>query len=462
MAVVKKITSTALVLMLTIPLAAAVVVLSIVLPVQMNRRFEAGHRLGYSEGWRDANEYRDGAPEEFHFHLSWGTLATLYSSLLFMQNNIPTYVYMGRRNTFNIDQMPGHVTHLFTGYGNHIPTDHFTNAQILNELRTHIQRIDAETEGGARFHIFIEEWFMMVAWNALLTSSICESRFQITLLSSGAGDMITPAPWDASGISQFPQRRTEFEAHLQQFRNNTGIANDVAFAFNMSNGGRYKLVAAQRPNVRFLFQFPEYYILQPNLTNEVRAELMRTNIVKKQPVDLLNMLPQYRQQTFFNAVLNNPNNRVDGQPLTRALLDTFLLREEEDKPVLIVSGTWDWVGPNNDQVVFPQPAVFQQIVDEFGDDFEIMFKPHPTGMPTGTLLTWLNNNNIRVLPPQIPMEVLMWAYPDSFIGGYSSSLYAAIPASQVLFFVGDLFGTINFLDKMGFFSYATVRFAHQI
>jgi len=436
-----------------------------VLPARIDRAFDSGFHYGRTDGWRDALDYMGRQTTEYHFYMTFGTLSTLYASLHMMTHSNHSYAYFHRRNTFNIDQKPGHVRHMFAGDTNIAPQR--SAEEVLNMARSRIRGIEeaASADRLPRFHILVEDQFMLMAFNALLSVGIPEDRYRITILSAGAGDFyIDYSPWGADSIARWgnltwAQHRDAFEYILARYReNHTATVNNHSLASSWIYNTRFQLIAAQRPNVQFYMQFPEFFLLQPGLSPTVQGELMRSRLVKMQPIDILNRLSAPSQQLFFDAYLNNPNNTFDGQPVTRALLDSFLLREAGQKPVLIVSGTTTGNIPG-EGTVFPQPAMFQQIIDHFGDRFEIMFKPHPVGPPFGELLTWLNNNNIRVLPPQIPMEVLMWAYPDSFIGGYNSSLYAAVTGSQVLFFVGGLTGAMYFIDNLGFFNYVEARFS---
>ena len=72
----------------------------------------------------------------------------------------------------------------------------------------------------------------------------------------------------------------------------------------------------------------------------------------------------------------------------------------------------------------------------YGNRYNIFFKPHPNQMPTGEYLSYITDMlGFQVLPATLPMESLLWVYPELKIGGYSSSLYMSTATGQTLFFL---------------------------
>jgi hypothetical protein len=64
------------------------------------------------------------------------------------------------------------------------------------------------------------------------------------------------------------------------------------------------------------------------------------------------------------------------------------------------------------------------------------------------------------------MEVLLWAYPNVYIGGYNSSLYLSVhDAGQVKFFIerigeeGHMDNILYVLEQNGFYQNATKRYS---
>jgi len=110
---------------------------------------------------------------------------------------------------------------------------------------------------------------------------------------------------------------------------------------------------------------------------------------------------------------------------------------------------------------FPE-TIISQIIADFGNDYKLFFKPHPSFIADNNKI---KNKEITVLPAQLPMDVLLWAYPDVSIGGYNSSLYLSVrDAGQVKFFIerigeeGHMDNILFVLDKNGFYQNVTKRY----
>lgn len=79
--------------------------------------------------------------------------------------------------------------------------------------------------------------------------------------------------------------------------------------------------------------------------------------------------------------------------------------------------------------------IIKQVVNEYGGEYKILFKPHPRAVPTEEQEQFLNSLGIKVLPAAIPIEAIMIVYPNLKLGGFASTLYlSAMEKDKVLFF----------------------------
>lgn len=393
-------------------------------------------------------------------YFTFGTLPTLYASLHFLSHSNPSYVFFTRNDTFDVAQMPNHVTQIRDVTYGTLPSSEI--AEIARETIAELE----EAYHSPNFHFFVDDLRVLLPYYALLRNEIPESRFRITLLSDGVGTyggMFTGNGVDnrfvgANGFNNWRDRRTDLNAFwlpLISSENQLTAANYEAILLNFD----LAYVASQRTNVEYWMQFPEFGLLRDDVMPEVRAELLRTNLVKVMPFNMLDQLSQTRRDIFFDATLGNPSFAVDEEVSLRTMLDGLF---DSEKPVMIISGTHSGGVSGGGYGVPSFLTALENIVATFGDDYVLMYKPHPSWNSSLSgnqpVIDFMAENDIFILPPRLPMEVLMWAYPNVFIGGYSSSLYMSARVEQVRFSIGNFAtGGINHnimyvLYQFGFFA----------
>ena len=404
--------------------------------------------LGHHHGEQDARgrqEYRVVEADVHHIYMTFGTLPTLFASLHMLTHNHPTYALFTRRDTFNISAMPDHiqlVRPLFA-YGN-VP-----NADIITAAYEVIRDIEAYNDEPT-FRFFTDDLRALLPLWAFLRNGIPAERFHITLLSDGGGSygvMFNPF-LGANGLTQWNARRTSLnDTWMPLFKGNANLSSDQINTIMFSD---YGYQVAQMVNAELWLQFPEFGFLHPDVTAAVRSELMRTSLVKRQPFDILQQLNTEMREVFFNATLNNPNHPGGS---VREHLENYL--SDPERPVLIISGTHigGGVNPNDfDDAVYAVMNAFP--------DYEIMIKPHPAQDVNASMFDTTRARGLTILPAQLPMEVLMWAFPHVYIGGYQSSLYMAAVTGQVRFFFSDQWPSgglgapnsiLHLLNEHGFF-----------
>lgn len=89
--------------------------------------------------------------------------------------------------------------------------------------------------------------------------------------------------------------------------------------------------------------------------------------------------------------------------------------------------------------------VLEQIVSEYGDDYNIFYKPHPKDRlaaiteVSGETESSLKKHGIVELPSDIPVDAILIAYPSVYVGGYVSAFYCDFVGERVLFFISEYF-----------------------
>ncbi|MCL2587333.1 MAG: hypothetical protein FWE31_03800 [Firmicutes bacterium] len=378
-------------------------------------------------GCRGGDDDKDTAQPVFYFYTTFGTLPTLYASLHMLTHTHPTFKFYGRQDTFYEGALPGHVEFMTEitrpGQGNYM----LSSAQ---SMRQRVADLDAKHEN-AMFRFFVDDLRVLMPFYAALRAGIPMERFHVTVLTDGTatyGPLFDQQYVDGLGhdaAARWAQHYNSFHnVRLPHFANQEAAPGGV---YPYVGWSHYAYVAAQLPNVEFWMQFPEYRFLV-NTNSTVQRELMTATLVKRQPADILNTLTLENRELFFEGVLNNPNFNLgenQDQPLRPILNSIFAEAEKADRPIMIISGS----NPNHSL-----SELVDQVFAEFGANgvnYTFMWKPHPARTHEDA---YMAGRGITVLPARIPMEVLLWAFPDVYIGGYQSSLYMAA-TTQVRFFM---------------------------
>lgn len=76
----------------------------------------------------------------------------------------------------------------------------------------------------------------------------------------------------------------------------------------------------------------------------------------------------------------------------------------------------------------------KQVKVDYGEEYTLLYKPHPSALPNDEQQSFLNSLDIKVLPGKMPMEAIMFVYPNIKLGGFASSLYLSAEKGQTLFF----------------------------
>lgn len=103
----------------------------------------------------------------------------------------------------------------------------------------------------------------------------------------------------------------------------------------------------------------------------------------------------------------------------------------ENGKYLIITGTRPFFG-NGSEEGFKN--TIREICNKYQNEYEILYKPHPSALPDENQEKILEENNIKILPGKIPMEAISFIYPELKLGGYASSLYMSVDKGKTLFF----------------------------
>lgn len=101
---------------------------------------------------------------------------------------------------------------------------------------------------------------------------------------------------------------------------------------------------------------------------------------------------------------------------------------------LLILGTSPTAEANANYATFNK--YIDYIVDNYGTEYKLFYKGHPSWPSSEDRLLMFANNDIAVLPNSIPVETLMLLYNDVYVGGYTSTSFQSSLVGQTLFFFG--------------------------
>lgn len=191
------------------------------------------------------------------------------------------------------------------------------------------------------------------------------------------------------------------------------------------------IMAAQRPNTELWCAYPETL---DSADSRVQAEIDKAHMPKMEP-DVMYEALSNEQKNEFLKIVNFDKDEFDKNYF------------DKDGDYLIVTGTNPFSGSFTDEA-------FADILNRIGNeysDYNILYKPHPSAVtPPSDFVKvneWLIENNVKILPGRLPMEVISWVYSDVAMGGFDSSLFMSVPQGNTKFFIAESADSLSVLTK---------------
>jgi uridine kinase len=158
----------------------------------------------------------------------------------------------------------------------------------------------------------------------------------------------------------------------------------------------------------------------PEPINELKSEREKMQIKKTSPKDIIEKLSEEENRDYLHTI------GVDKDYFDKLFLSS-------SKRSLIITDAWASINKGRFHIVG------EKIVEEYGNEFRIFYKPHPEHLllsrAQAETEVFLNAHGIVKLPSDVPIEAVLYEYPELCIGGYKSSLYSLIKGDRVRFFI---------------------------
>ncbi len=343
----------------------------------------------------------------YYFYTTFGTMPTLYAGLHLLSHNHRSYVFYERSKTFDPVQFPSYAT-VFAAEDltqNATVEDVERMRDIMKGIILEINRLDPT----AVFGLYVDDLRCRLGYDWFVAQGIDSSRVKVTMLSDGTGTY-------NNFYNYFGN-----EASAQQ--NWENYAAEVE-ALDWNHGGRYPITRAILPEFES-YTWPYYLATRPGYrlmlqdrslleteSSFIREQIDLMKIESIQPYQMLAALPKAQQQQFYRMASFDRDHFA-------------ALFEQSAKPNLIIIGT-------NGQADAQRNYV-SQVVEKYGDSYDIFFKPHPSDLSSVGYEEEFPG--LTLLPGQMPFEIFVWSLIDQIdlIGGYSSTVFLTVPLEKVGF-----------------------------
>ncbi|MCD8035458.1 MAG: sialyltransferase [Alistipes sp.] len=337
-------------------------------------------------------------------------MPALYSGLHLLSHDKPSYFFYERPQTFDPELFPDYAK-VFTAAN---PNAGATTEEIYEmgrQMKRRILEINAE-DPTAVFGLYVTDLACRAGYDWFVGQGIDSARVKVTMLSDGTGT--------------YNNFHTFFGDPATAEQNWNNYAAQVE-ALDWNHGGRYPETRAPedlvsdewiaylstRPNYRLMLQNASLMESSGPFMTQKLAEMKMESV---QPYELLTALPEDAKQEFYRMANFSYDHFKD-------------LFDASPKGNLIVLGTSHTTDESRQQ----QAAYVQRIMDQYGSEYDVFFKPHPADNSSSDYEERFPG--LTLLPGQMPFEIFVWSLLDEIdlIGGYPSTTFISVPLDKVGF-----------------------------
>lgn len=373
---------------------------------------------------------------EYNIYINTSTLPTFMAMLNIAQNDDVNGFFWTRKNTsIDIDGIKerNHNLKLSEYLGNNSETDF--KLKIVPEIKEYIKDV-LQSDSNAFFNLYVDDYRFYLDLELFGKIGIGDNRYNYYYYSDGTSSYVKYYTSkggsihrefkmrEENGYEDFLKEKEEYNQIVEKIRTNQLEYNEIPGSYFADESGigyvyDYMLIALLRDNVNYLLQYPQKIDFKDE---KVAKEMENANFVKMDLKKQFSELSEEQQKTFLSNIF-----------LDKAEFDSKYF-ENQDGKYLIITGTNPFYGDLNKEKF---EELIKKVKEDYGEEYTILYKPHPSALPNEEQQEFLENLNIKILPGKMPMEAIMFVYPNIKIGGYASSLYMSAEEGQTLFFFAE-------------------------
>lgn len=386
------------------------------------------------------NEIVRNREHEYSIYLTNETLEALFASLEVSKNKEQKgYFWTRMTSTVNIDNLNKNISNLYMSKYNGETDSKKFKEEILTEVKEYVKSVMQEDED-AYFHLYTEDVNFYIELEVFGKIGLDDSRYDVTLYTNGTLSYVRDFEiYRTNKYERFTEEKVDYLSRVENIKKNMEDYNEYpgsylvdskSKVFNNNINNDYMLISTLlRNNIKYEMQYPDKIQFEDE---KIAKEMQNAKIVKATAQEKYNELDDDAKKIFFE-IINLNKEELDKEYFTN-----------ENGNYLIITGTVP-IYEKKTQQEFER--IIKEVCDDYQDEYTILYKPHPRAIPTEEEEKIFNELNIKVLPGAIPMEAIMFIYPNLKIGGFASSLYMSADEGKTEFFFAekaeDLVSPIN-------------------
>lgn len=371
------------------------------------------------------------ADSEYNIYISSQTLPTFMAMLDISKNyNVKGFFWTQKSSSIDIDGIKNRNSNLRISENVGNAEESNFKFKLIPEIKSYIKEILQKDEN-AFFNLYVDDYRFYLDMELFGKIGISDNRYNYYYYSDGTASYVKDYTSKAgfihrefkmreiNGYDDFVKEKQEYNEIIEEIRSNKLEYNDVPGSFYADKNDYkydYMLIALLRDNVHYLLQFPQMIDFKDERVND---EMKNANFVKIDLKKQFEDLSDEQKSTFLSNIF-----------LNKTEFDEKYFIDENGK-YLIITGANPFYG-DLDKNQFE--TIMKQVKEDYGEEYTLLYKPHPSALPNDEQQKFLDNLNIKALPGRMPMEAIMFIYPNIKLGGFASSLYMSAEEGQTEFF----------------------------
>ena len=374
------------------------------------------------------NEIEKTPENEYNIYVTTVTLQTLFAMLDMSENvNQKGFLWTQRTQTLNFDIVKEKFKNIQISQYLGETDEYKIKKQLVSEIKDYIKNV-LQNDKNAYFNLYIDEYRFFLELELFGKIGLNDNRYNVNIYSDGTLSYVREYEiTEENKYERFLRDKEKYYQIVDNIKSNTGNYNDYPGSYLVDKESpygedynyNYLLISTLKSNVRYLLQYPEMFVFKDS---NIEQEMNNANLVKIVVQDEYNEIPEENKEIFFESI-----------NLDKEELDQNYFKDETAK-YLVITGAKPFYG-TIEQDDFER--IIQEVCNEYQDEYTILYKPHPSGIPNEEQSEFLENLNIKILPGSIPMEAISFVYPNLKIGGFASSLYMSTDEGKTEFFFAE-------------------------
>ncbi len=373
---------------------------------------------------------------EYNIYIISTTLPTFASILdMAQKDNLKGFFWTQSTGSLDFENIKNNMENLTISEYVGNKNEYDFKRKIIPEINGYIKNIIQQDED-AYFNLYVDEYRFYLDMELFGKIGIGDNRYTYTLCSDGTLSYVTD--YSTTGFSShreykireensyevFLTEKAEYNEILTKIRSNQLEYNDFPGSYIVMDDGEnynydYLLISTLRDNVRYLLQYPQMIDFKDE---KVAKEMENANLIQMDLREEYSRLAQDKKEIFFS------NIKLDKEALDKNFFT------QENATYLVITGTKPYYG-KLEQEEFEN--LINKVYNDYNQEYTILYKPHPSALPDKEQQAFLDSKNIKTLPGKIPMEAIMFIYPNIKLGGFASSLYMSAEDGQTEFFFAN-------------------------